>query len=154
VCGVHYYGILSHSVKRPCSEPMSLGPWHVQQLKPNKKKKHRKPGFSPVCFLTKRHSQMHVCQMLGGRGQDTEWQLTWFLQSSRNALKFETKLGSLLGWRSIVRYNICQAFYAVDKFLPRARFMPSLIFFLIFSCELFFLICSDECKKLPIHSLC
>jgi len=118
------------------------------------KKKHPKPGFFPVCFLTKRHSQMHVCQMLGGRGQDTEWQLTWFLQSSRNALKFETKLGSLLGWRSIVGYNICQAFYAVDKFLPRARFMPSLIFFLIFSCELFFLICSDECKKLPIHSLC
>jgi hypothetical protein len=54
---------------------------------------------------------MHVCQMLGGRGQDTEWQLTWFLQSSRNALKFETKLGSLLGWRSIVGYNICQSFY-------------------------------------------
>ncbi len=34
-----------------------------------------------------------------------------------------------MGGRSIVGHNICQAFYAVDKFLPRARFMPFLNLF-------------------------
>jgi hypothetical protein len=95
-----------------------------------KEEKNLNLEFFPVCFFTKRHSQMHVCQMLGGRGQqDTEWQLTWFCKVLGMLWSLRQNWGSLLGWRSIVGYNICQAFYAVDEFLPRARFMPFLIFF-------------------------
>jgi len=77
---------------KPCSQPMSLGPWHVQQLH-RKKKKTLNLEFFPVCFFTKRHSQIDACVSDVRRKRPRYRMATdLVLQSSRNALKFETNL--------------------------------------------------------------